>query len=133
MTRAKWMLVIAVALLGLYFMTRPEKQEEAAALTISPADYHAEQEKYFLLDVRTPEEYAEKRIPGGVLIPVTPEDEFRKRVAERIPDKKTRVAVYCRSGRRSGIAVGLMREMGYAGAVNLGGINDWPYETERVE
>lgn len=133
MTRAKWILVIVVALLGLYFMTRPANKEEVAVLTISPADYHAAKDKYFLLDVRTPEEYAEKHIPGSVLIPVTPEDEFRKQMAERIPDRKTGVAVYCRSGRRSGIAVGIMREMGYVNAYNLGGINDWPYETERVD
>ncbi len=135
MTRAKWILVIVVVLLAAYFLTRPGKKEEPVmpptqVRSISPEDYRAASDKYVLLDVRTPEEYAEKRIPGSILIPVTPEDEFKQQVAERIPDKKANVAVYCRSGRRSGIAVGLMQEMGYTNAYNLGGINDWPYETE---
>lgn len=133
-----WVIVAAAVLSGLYFTILPGKKKETAmpptqVRTISPADFRAATEKgepHVLLDVRTPEEHAEKRIPGGMLIPLTPGDEFKKQVADRIPDRKASVFVYCRSGRRSGIAVGLMQEMGYLNAYNLGGIQDWPYETE---
>lgn len=38
--------------------------------------------------------------------------------------------LYCRSGRRSGLAESRLREMGYINAVNIGGIID--YEGEKV-
>lgn len=52
-----------------------------------------------VLDVRTPEEYAAGHVPGAVLIPY---DELPSRLDEL--DRSRWVLVYCRSGRRSGIA-----------------------------
>jgi phage shock protein E len=39
-------------------------------------------------------------------------------------DKNTEIRVYCRSGRRAGIALAALEEMGYTNATNVGGIND---------
>lgn len=79
-----------------------------------------------LVDVRTPEEYREKRIPGSVLLP---DYEIRNRASEVIPDKNARIVVYCRSGRRSAEAAKVLKDMGYENVYDLGGIIDWPYET----
>lgn len=58
-------------------------------------------ERVVLLDVRTPEEFAAKRIPGSILIPVEPVDMVSGNVEVAIPDKNAAVFIYCRSGRRS--------------------------------
>lgn len=87
-------------------------------------------EKVVMLDVRTPGEYAEKRIPGSVPLPSEPVDEVTAKAAGLIPDRRTTIFVYCRSGRRSKNAVEALQKLGYRNAYNLGGINDWPYATE---
>ena len=51
-----------------------------------------------LLDVRTPQEYAEGHIAGALLIP---DYEIGDRAQEELPDKEQKILVYCRSGRRS--------------------------------
>lgn len=79
-----------------------------------------------VLDVRTPEEYAEKHIRGSVLLPL---DSIGKDAARVLPDKKRTILVYCRSGRRSAIAAQQLLSMGYQSVFDFGGINRWPYET----
>ncbi len=80
-----------------------------------------------LLDVRTQEEYAEKHIPNSLLIPV---DVIEKEAPSKLTDKNAVIFVYCRSGRRSVTASEALIKMGYTNVYNLGGINDWPYETQ---
>ncbi|MCL1791520.1 MAG: rhodanese-like domain-containing protein [Peptococcaceae bacterium] len=83
-------------------------------------------EPYILLDVRTDEEYAEKRIDGAVLIP---DYEIGVRAVSELPDKSARILVYCRGGRRSANAANELLNMGYTHVYDFGGINDWPYDT----
>ncbi len=85
-----------------------------------------EDSTYVLLDVRTEEEYREKRIPGSVLIP---DYELAQRAEAELPDKRQVIFVYCRSGRRSEAAARKLVEMGYNHVYDIGGIIDWPYET----
>ena len=80
-----------------------------------------------LLDVRTPEEYAEEHIPGSILIPL---DELSEKAAGMMTDKDAEIIIYCRSGNRSVTAANALIEMGYTHVYNLGGIKDWPYEKE---
>ena len=99
-------------------------------INISPKDAKArlETEKdIILLDVRTPEEYAEKHIPDSLLIPV---DVIGKEAPAKLADRNTVIFVYCRSGRRSAAATEALVKMGYTNIYNLGGIIDWPYETK---
>lgn len=83
-------------------------------------------EKIILLDVRTQEEYEEKRIPGSILIPV---EVIEKEAPSKLTDKSAVIFVYCRSGNRSIVAAEELTKLGYTGIYNLGGINDWPYGT----
>lgn len=78
-----------------------------------------------LLDVRTPEEFKAGYIAGAILLPYS--DINEKEAAAVIPTKDTVVVVYCRSGRRSAIAVTMLRDLGYKTVWDLGGIIDWPY------
>ena len=76
-----------------------------------------------LLDVRTPQEYAEGHIDGASNINIQSED-FQQR-AEKELSKDSTILVYCRSGRRSMEAAEMLTKLGYK-VVNLkGGIIEW--------
>ena len=79
-----------------------------------------------LVDVRTPEEYREGRIPGSRNVPL---DEL-ERTAEAVPDRNTPLFVYCLSGARSSRAALALRRMGYASVTNIGGISGYRGKVE---
>lgn len=84
---------------------------------------HAKDSAFLLLDVRTPEEYGTGHIAGARLVDFHSPD-FQARVAA-LPRKET-ILLYCRSGNRSGQALRMMQEMGFADVRHLtGGINGW--------
>ena len=77
----------------------------------------------FLLDVRTAAEYAESHIDGAVNIDQG-QDGFIAKVKAAVPTEK-KIAIYCRSGRRSANAAEKLAAEGYQ-CVNLkGGILAW--------
>ena len=80
---------------------------------------------YFLVDVRTVDEYAEGHIEGAVLIPV---DEILERAEAELPDKDAVIFVYCRSGVRSARAADGLAGLGYSQVYDMGGILNWPYD-----
>lgn len=80
-----------------------------------------------LLDVRTPEEYREGRIPGSKNVPL----QQLETVTTKVRDKDTPVFVYCLSGGRSGQAVRQLKRMGYENVTNIGGINAYRGRRER--
>lgn len=82
---------------------------------------------YVILDVREADEYAEKHIPGAVLLPV---GQVEDRAEIELPMKKQLILVYCRAGNRSKTAAEALAKLGYTNVVEFGGINEWPYETE---
>ena len=86
-----------------------------------------EESGYIILDVRTPEEFAEKHIPGA--INVANETIGTDEIPE-LPDKDQLILVYCRSGNRSKQASEKLVSLGYTNIVEFGGINDWPGEIE---
>lgn len=85
-----------------------------------------ESEPYLLLDVRTQEEFKEKRIDGAVLIP---DYELKNRASAELPDKNALILIYCRSGRRSALAAKNLIDLGYTNVYDFGGIIDWSYAT----
>lgn len=77
----------------------------------------------FLLDVRTPEEFAQGHLGNATLIPYT---DLRARASELPVDKDAPIFVYCRSGNRSGVASETLVNLGYTNVHNMaGGILDW--------
>ncbi|MGD8351792.1 MAG: rhodanese-like domain-containing protein, partial [Nitrospirota bacterium] len=73
-------------------------------------------EDYNLLDVRQPGEYAEGHLPGAELIPLS---ELSSRQGELDHDKRT--IVYCRAGRRSRSAAGMLAGMGFRDVAHMEG------------
>lgn len=72
----------------------------------------------FWIDVRTPSEFAEGHLPEAYNIPL---QEFDSRFAAELPNKNAVVALYCRSGNRSGQALSKAQALGYTRAFNAGG------------
>jgi len=81
---------------------------------------------YTVLDVREPDEYQEGAIPGAIHIP---RGHLESQIENRIPDKSTRVMVYCAAGVRSAFAARTMNELGYETVESMeGGFGRWKDE-----
>jgi phage shock protein E len=78
----------------------------------------AEQPGVVLIDVRTPQEYADGHIDGARNIDLNSPD-FTAQIAEL--DPTVTYAVYCRSGNRSATATAYMLQQGFAPPYELGG------------
>jgi len=71
-----------------------------------------------LVDVRTQKEYDAGHLEGSLLIPY---DQITQRITEFGEDKSRQIVVYCRSGRRSGVAEQTLRKYGFINVLNTGG------------
>ena len=99
--------------------------QAADCTTLPPAEFAelAAAEGVVLLDVRTPQEFAEGHLDGAVNLDVSAAD-FTDRLADL--DAEATYAVYCRSGNRSQTALDLMAQAGIDAAADLaGGIGAW--------
>lgn len=73
-----------------------------------------------VVDVRTREEFVKGALPGALNIPY---DQIGARKAELGAPAKP-ILLYCRSGRRSGIAAGTLTELGFPEVYNAGGYQE---------
>ncbi len=81
---------------------------------------------FVIIDVRTPQEFAEEHIENAINIDYYSET-FRDELNNL--DKNQTYLVYCRVGRRSGNALDIMAELNFREAYNmLDGINGWKVE-----
>lgn len=76
-----------------------------------------------ILDVRSPQEYAEGHIPGAINIP---HDQLSSRVAEIGSYKDKEIVLYCASGGRVGVAAKTLQPAGFSKLLHLDGdMNGW--------
>ncbi len=82
-----------------------------------------EQKDFVVLDVRTPQEFAEGHLPGAVNANVLAPD-FASRLGAM--DRAKTYLVYCRSGNRSTQAVQVMQRLGFLQVYHMSrGIFEW--------
>lgn len=86
--------------------------------------------KIQLVDVRTPEEYAEGHLERAVNIDVN-DSTFLQHATASLEKGKT-VTVYCRSGKRSAFAASLLAKQGYNVINLLGGILAWKEDRKPI-
>lgn len=80
-------------------------------------------EDLVILDVRTPEEFAEGHIDGATMIDFY-SDDFADQIADL--DPAVPYLLYCRSGNRSGQTTTLMADLGFGDVADIdGGILAW--------
>ena len=129
---------LAVALLAGACSPAADAADDAAAMpapaaqvtTLEPAELAdlVEAGTVRLIDVRTPEEFAEGSIPGAVNMPL---DSFDPAAIVDEPGKET--VLFCRSGRRSGLAADqLAAERGDTVRHLDGGILAWVADGQAV-
>ncbi|WP_372734141.1 rhodanese-like domain-containing protein [Nocardioides sp.] len=94
--------------------------------SLSSADFAAAANRpgTVLLDVRTPQEFAEGHLTGAINIDLENQAAFTDGVAGLDPQQT--YAVYCRSGNRSAVAMAYLAQQGFSSYYDLGGgISDW--------
>lgn len=75
----------------------------------------------FWIDVRTDDEFNSGHINNAAHIPF---EEIAQRIGEVTNDKDATIHLYCRTGRRSGIAQETLQQLGFKHAINEGGYDD---------
>jgi rhodanese-related sulfurtransferase len=106
-------LIVLVVLLLIYNLYSPyEISHDVAKNRIRSKQFDV------ILDVRTQKEREEGFYKGSVHIP---EDTLKNDITELYPDRKTKILVYCATGRRAKHATELLQTMGYSNAVYIRG------------
>ncbi|MFT7057126.1 MAG: rhodanese-related sulfurtransferase [Roseivirga sp.] len=91
----------------------------------------ADKKKLQLIDVRTPQEFEAGHILNAVMIDFKAAD-FRTQVKNL--KKRKPIAVYCKSGNRSGQAFAILQEMGFRKIYDLeGGITAWIEAEKKIK
>ncbi|MDM1072939.1 rhodanese-like domain-containing protein [Empedobacter brevis] len=120
--------ILGIALLtGLLFLSscanqspniegKQAKQEEILSTLDNASEVNLKNKKNILLDVRTPEEFAEGHVPGAINIDVK-NSSFEKEIQKLDPKKN--YYIYCKSGVRAKLATEKMQEKGFKNAKNF--------------
>lgn len=117
------MTVMFVAIMMASCSNGQNKTEGTIAENVNVEEFASHFESAQILDVRTPGEWSEGVIEGAILADFY-KDSFKAEL-EKL-NKNKPVTVYCKSGGRSGQAMGMMNEMGFKEVYNLkGGIGAW--------
>lgn len=84
------------------------------AVVVAPLALAAER---FWIDVRSADEFQAGHLKDALNIPHT---EIAARIHEVTQDKNAEIQLYCRSGRRSGLAEAELKKLGYTNVHNAG-------------
>ena len=126
------MKLLLAALIAVMMMTGcGEEKEDLSYVNITmeeAVELMETEEDYLIVDVRTPEEYAEGHIPGAINVP---NETIGKEEIAELPDKEQMLLVYCRSGNRSKQASKKLKDLGYMDIREFGGIKSWKGEIEK--
>ncbi len=117
-------IAVLAAMLSLVGCSRSVKQPQPGDVTVEQLHQMVQNgQRVFLLDVRTAQEFAADRLPfANLRIPFDSLAQNR----DRLPDTSVTIYAFCRTGRRSGIAVKRLTKLGYHHLVNVeGGITAW--------
>jgi len=113
MLRLALFCLLSLVLMPLLVPTMANAAEQDAAIAWDKIAAGA-----MVVDVRTPEEFAEGHLTNAVNIPF---EQVAEEFAKRGIAKDAPVVLYCRSGRRSGIAIEALVAAGYTQTHNAGG------------
>lgn len=125
------LVVVAIAAVAVFALNNNTMGTDAIQ-HIAPAEYQNQfvevDQAHLLIDVRTPQEFADGHIPGAINIPV---ESLAGRLNE-VTDAQP-VVVYCRSGNRSAQAAQILAQAGYSTVYDLGGISAWTAQGFAIE
>ena len=114
------------------FLIQSVSAQDTTGLAIQQARFKKLMKKKntYLLDVRTPEEFNSGFIDNAVNYNVTDSVAFVNIISSLEKNKK--YLLYCKSGRRSGKALVMMKNMGFRKVYHLkGGVTEWKGELKK--
>jgi rhodanese-related sulfurtransferase len=83
----------------------------------------AAKEAHVLVDTREDSEWAAGHMAGAVHLG---KGIIERDIEAKVPDKSTKIVLYCGGGFRSALAADNLQKMGYTNVVSMdGGIRDW--------
>jgi phage shock protein E len=114
----------SLAILLFFIASASAQDTTGAAITQKKFDRLKSKRNSVVLDVRTADEYKSGYIGNAINYNVMDSLGFLNNIASF--DKNKKYLLYCKSGRRSGKAVMMMKNMGFRKVYHLqGGITDW--------
>ncbi len=113
------LLVVVLSFFGIAMGNRPSKINKTLE------DMVADVDDILIIDVRTEGEYIDGHIAGAVNMPF---DDIQNLIGDVPKDKQ--LVVYCRSGRRSGIASNTLTDLGYNKILDYQRFSDWTGQVE---
>jgi len=132
------LLLLLISVLGLVLIGACARSETATPSqegqsqvfrNVTPAEASAltkEEDDLVVLDVRTPEEFTQERIKNAINVDYY-SDTFRDDLDKL--DKEAKYLLYCRTSRRSGSALSIMKSLEFQEVHHLlGGIERWKQE-----
>ncbi|MGB9673271.1 MAG: rhodanese-like domain-containing protein [Anaerolineales bacterium] len=120
-----WIILGILALIVVYGIYSQFSQPANSAINFQEISVQEAYQKYqqgaFILDVRTPEEWAQGHIPNATLIPL---EELENRINELPKDQE--IVVICHTGNRSRQGAGILSQAGFKNIYTVtGGMNNW--------
>jgi phage shock protein E len=122
----KYLIIILLLLstLALGCLTNAPEEDAGGSVNyipVSEAKIKVDSGEFFILDVRTREEYDEGHIANAILIPSTDISGRLDEVPKDMP-----ILVYCQTSRRSAISSQVLADNGFSEVYNMeGGIVAW--------
>lgn len=112
-------IVLVASAFALFYLSR-----KISHSTMDPeaAKQQLAEEPGVIIDVRTPQEYAEGHLQKTDHNLNVMSNDFEQKLASL--DKNQTYYLYCRSGNRSGRAAGIMKQNGFQNVFNIGAYKD---------
>ncbi|MDZ7855998.1 rhodanese-like domain-containing protein [Sphaerotilus sp.] len=98
---------------------QPDTAEQHPAAHLAPQPVPTRPPGPLVIDVRSEREFHATAVAQAVNVPLP---QLAHRIGELAPDKTTPLVLYCASGTRSGIACGVLTQLGYAHVTNAGSL-----------
>lgn len=119
---------VIILILSLVFLTSCENKEVAKVQEVDCLNKNVLMgEGAILIDVRSSMEYEQGHLSNAMNLDV---DAIENYIEDKVPDKETKIIVYCRSGNRSATAASKLIDLGYKNIYDLGAMSNCESKTK---
>jgi len=108
------------------FFTSCTQRDEAETKPASKEATAKEETQVLLFDVRSAKEFNTGHLDNAINIP---HSEIAVKIIDHVADKNAKITLYCKSGRRAGIAKKALEEIGYTDITKAGAYKDLKEKT----
>ncbi|MCB0346885.1 MAG: rhodanese-like domain-containing protein [Bdellovibrionales bacterium] len=113
--------LLLIILLVLAACNQSPKEPAASGSNRATAAWEMINDGALVVDVRSPEEFSAGHVDGAINIP---QDQIAMRLDEIADHKNKDVVLYCKSGRRAGLAEETLKTNGFTHVLNGGGYSE---------